>query len=306
MAITGRVHPDNELPLLHSTWQHTSLDIDTSLQHCEALFYFIPVILAPWLLITQAKPFWIAEQGCRWPLDVDLHPDMFYCGSAKRSILILLDSYRNIYTERTFIALWANHLKGWYVFWNWPLWGLQGVEVCAGLLQSVCRVTGCCSSRLSQKIFYWEKKYFMWNSIKNKNCMENWQFWGLNWGTLKQIMMYMLVLTSFSSAWTLCYLLHISSLIIICNFYSFWATEMVLISKWGRILQEMQCQCQLWLICRFAGRKPAKFHKRNILLGVNTTDFEKHAIQAHSALRSSGKGSGKGRLRKVTERSLIY
>ena len=25
------------------------------------------------------------------------------------------------------------------------------------------------------------------------------------------------------------------------NFYSFWATEMVLTSKWGRILQEMQC-----------------------------------------------------------------
>ena len=40
-------------------------------------------------------------------------------------------------------ALWANHLKGWYVFWNWPLSGFQGVEVCAGLLQSVCRVTGC-------------------------------------------------------------------------------------------------------------------------------------------------------------------
>ncbi len=34
-------------------------------------------------------------------------------------------------------ALWANHLKGWCIFWNWPLSGLQGVEVCAGLLQSV-------------------------------------------------------------------------------------------------------------------------------------------------------------------------
>ena len=69
------------------------------------------------------------------------------------------------------IALWANHLKGWCIFWNWPLSGLQGVEVCAGLLQSVpmgaaeCvqgyRVcAGCsfnilpCSSRLNQKIFY--------------------------------------------------------------------------------------------------------------------------------------------------------
>ena len=68
-------------------------------------------------------------------------------------------------------ALWANHLKGWCIFWNWPLSGFQGVEVCAGLLQSVpmgaaeCvqgyRVcAGCsfnilpCSSRLNQKIFY--------------------------------------------------------------------------------------------------------------------------------------------------------
>ena len=25
------------------------------------------------------------------------------------------------------IALWANHLKGWWFFWNWPLSGLQGV-----------------------------------------------------------------------------------------------------------------------------------------------------------------------------------
>ena len=68
-------------------------------------------------------------------------------------------------------ALWANHLKGWWFFWNWPLSGLQGVEVCAGLLQSVHRgaaecVQGykvcaeCsfnilpCSSRLKQKVFY--------------------------------------------------------------------------------------------------------------------------------------------------------
>ena len=68
-------------------------------------------------------------------------------------------------------ALWANHLKGWWFFWNWPLSGLQGVEVCAGLLQSVPRgaaecvqgyrvCAGCsfnilpCSSRLNQKIFY--------------------------------------------------------------------------------------------------------------------------------------------------------
>ena len=68
-------------------------------------------------------------------------------------------------------ALWANHLKGWWFFWNWSLLGLQGVEVCAGLLQSVpmgsaeCvqgyRVcAGCsfnilpCSTRLNQKIFY--------------------------------------------------------------------------------------------------------------------------------------------------------
>ena len=34
-------------------------------------------------------------------------------------------------------ALWANHLKGWCIFWNWPLSGLQSVEMCAGLLQSV-------------------------------------------------------------------------------------------------------------------------------------------------------------------------
>ena len=120
--------------------------------------------------------------------------------------------------------------------------------------------------------------------IKNKNYMENWLFWGLNLGNLKQCMMIMLVLTSSSSAWTLCSLLHISSLINICNFYSFWATGMVLTSKWGRILQEIHCQCQIWLNCPAAGRRPANFHKRNYLLSVNTTDFEKTTIQAHSAL----------------------
>ena len=120
--------------------------------------------------------------------------------------------------------------------------------------------------------------------IKNKNYMENWLFWGLNLGNLKQCMMIMLVLTSSSSAWTLCSLLHISSLINICNFYSFWATGMVLTSKWGRILQEIHCQCQIWLNCAAAGRRPANFHKRNYLLSVNTTDFEKTTIQAHSAL----------------------
>ena len=120
--------------------------------------------------------------------------------------------------------------------------------------------------------------------IKNKNYMENWLFWGLNLGNLKQCMMIMLVLTSSSSAWTLCSLLHISSLINICNFYSFWATGMVLTSKWGRILQEIHCQCQIWLKWSAAGRRPANFHKRNYLLSVNTTDFEKTTIQAHSAL----------------------
>ena len=117
--------------------------------------------------------------------------------------------------------------------------------------------------------------------------MENWLFWGLNLGNLKQCMMIMLVLTSSSSAWTLCSLLHISSLINICNFYSFWATGMVLTSKWGRILQEIHCQCQIWLNCPAAGRRPANFHKRNYLLSVNTTGFEKTTIQAHSAVVDS-------------------
>ena len=52
-------------------------------------------------------------------------------------------------------ALWANHLKGWCIFWNWPLSGLQGVDstllkyvqgccrVCPWMLQNVCRVTDC-------------------------------------------------------------------------------------------------------------------------------------------------------------------
>ena len=129
-----------------------------------------------------------------------------------------------------------------------------------------------------------EKKFFIWMCIKNKNYMENWLFWGLNLGNLKQCMMIMLVLTSSSSAWTLCSLLHISSLINICNFYSFWATGMVLTSKWGRILQEIHCQCQIWLKWSAAGRRPANFHKRNYLLSVNTTDFEITTIQAHSAV----------------------
>ena len=68
-------------------------------------------------------------------------------------------------------ALWAKHLKGWCFFGISPLSGLQGVEVCAGLLQSVPRsaaecvqgyrvCAGCsynilpCSTRLNQKIFY--------------------------------------------------------------------------------------------------------------------------------------------------------
>ena len=157
---------------------------------------------------------------------------------------------------------------------------VQGYRVCAGCSFNILP----CSSRLNQKIFYWKKKYFIWMCIKNKNYMENWLFWGLNLGNLKQCMMIMLVLTSSSSAWTLCSLLHISSLINICNFYSFWATGMVLTSKWGRILQEIHCQCQIWLKCPAAGRRPANFHKRNYLLSVNTTDFEKTTIQAHSAL----------------------
>ena len=61
---------------------------------------------------------------------------------------------------------------------------------------------------------------------------------------------------------------------------------MVLTSKWGRILQEIHCQCQIWLNCAAAGRRPANSHKRNYLLSVNTTDFEKTTIQAHSALHS--------------------
>ena len=73
--------------------------------------------------------------------------------------------------QRPATALWANHLKGWCIFWNWSLSGLQGVEVCAGLLQSVpmgaaecvqgyrvCAGSSFnvlpCSSRLNQKIFY--------------------------------------------------------------------------------------------------------------------------------------------------------
>ena len=76
----------------------------------------------------------------------------------------------NLYNVNLPIALWANHLRGWCIFWNWPLSGLQGVEVCAGLLQSMPRgaaecvqgyrvCAGCsfnilpCSSRLNQKIF---------------------------------------------------------------------------------------------------------------------------------------------------------
>ena len=74
---------------------------------------------------------------------------------------------------------------------------------------------------------------------------------------------------------------------------------MVLTSKWGRILQEMHCQCQIWLICPFAGRKPANFHKRNYLLSANTTDFEKTTIQAHSAMSDLPTTSQSSDLREV-------
>ena len=82
-------------------------------------------------------------------------------------------------------ALWAKHLKGWCFFWNWPLSGLQGVEVCAGLLQSVPRSAAECvqgyrvcaecsfnilpfSSRLNQKIFYWKKNILFECVLKTK------------------------------------------------------------------------------------------------------------------------------------------
>ena len=82
-------------------------------------------------------------------------------------------------------ALWANHLKGWCIFWNWPLSGLQSVEVCAGLLQSVpsgaaecvqgyrvCAVCSFnilpCSLRLNQKIFYCKKNILVECVLKTK------------------------------------------------------------------------------------------------------------------------------------------
>ena len=84
----------------------------------------------------------------------------------------------NIHTQYThtsyFVQAWhctvGQTPKGMVFFWNWPLSGLQGVEVCAGLLQSVPRSAAECvqgyrgcaecsfnilpfSSRLNQKIF---------------------------------------------------------------------------------------------------------------------------------------------------------
>ena len=49
---------------------------------------------------------------------------------------------------------------------------------------------------------------------------------------------------------------------------------------WLKIIQSSQVEG----VFPFAGKNPEKFHKRYFLLGVNTTDFEKHTIQAHSAL----------------------
>ena len=43
----------------------------------------------------------------------------------------------------------------------------------------------------------------------------------------------------------------------ICNFYSFWATEMVFTSKWGRILQEIHCQSMSNLIEMISSRQKA-------------------------------------------------
>ena len=68
---------------------------------------------------------------------------------------------------------------------------------------------------------------------------------------------------------------HLSSARVDCCIWRWLVIMIRVCGEWG--------QCT-WLICPFAGKNPEVFHKRNFLLGVNTTYFEKHTIQAHSAV----------------------
>ena len=128
---------------------------------------------------------------------------------------------------------------------------------------------------------------------ENKIYMKYSLFWWLNFGTLKQFMMTMPFLTSIQLCLNSLYSdLHLKILLLFVG--NQLKAEKVRLAISPLPLQ----QSKIWLKWSAAGRRPANLRKRNFLVSVNTTDFEKHTIQAHSALveaggrRSPGRGRG--------------
>ena len=114
---------------------------------------------------------------------------------------------------------------------------------------------------------------------ENKIYMKYSLFWWLNFCTLKQFMMTMPFLTSIQLCLTSRYSdLHLQILLL------FVGNQLKAEKVRSAISPHPVQQSKIWLKWSAAGRRPANFHKRNYLLSVNTTDFEKTTIQAHSAV----------------------
>ena len=114
---------------------------------------------------------------------------------------------------------------------------------------------------------------------ENKIYMKYSLFWWLNFGTLKQFMMTMPFLTSIQLCLNSLYSdLHLKILLLFVG--NQLKAEKVRLAISPLPLQ----QSKIWLKWSAAGRRPANLRKRNFLVSVNTTDFEKTTIQAHSAM----------------------
>ena len=122
---------------------------------------------------------------------------------------------------------------------------------------------------------------------RNKNYMKYWLFWWLNFGTLKQFMMTMPFLTSIQLCLnSLSSDLHLPILLLFLGNQLKAETVRLAISP-----HPVQ-QSRIWLNCPAAEKNPGILRKRNFLVSVKTTDFEKTIIQAHSALPALGGNVG--------------
>ena len=114
---------------------------------------------------------------------------------------------------------------------------------------------------------------------ENKIYMKYSLFWWLNFGTLKQFMMTMPFLTSIQLCLnSLSSDLHLPILLLFLGNQLKAETVRLAISP-----HPVQ-QSRIWLNCPAAEKNPGILRKRNVLVSVKTTDFEKTTIQAHSAL----------------------